>query len=93
MATHPVTLLPLVTDWLYSCGTNDPGSATFTVNGVNAATVPGGSGSGFLAINGQPAQDATNWGAAELMIWNRILSVQEISVVNGYLSSTYGAQR
>lgn len=84
--------MPVATDWLYMCGTNDPNSALLTANGVNVATAAGGSGGGgYLAINGYFNQDITNWGVAEVMIWNRILSNAEINAVNAYLAGTYGA--
>lgn len=86
-----VTTLPVITDWLFSCGTNDPSSAVFTSNGANIATTAGGVVPGNLAINAYGAETG-NWGVAEVMIWNRILSNQEIGAINAYFAGTHGAR-
>lgn len=81
------------TDWLYQCGSNgSPGAAAGGIvfnNGVSMgagswAQAPAGVKLG-INLNGA----GTDWSFAELVLWNRTLSVKEFAAMNAYLSSKY----
>jgi len=78
------------TDWLIMCGTN--GAARQLVDGnevANERATRGNGGKG-LGVNyapryGQWSNERSHWAVAELLVWNSVLSYEEMMQVTRYL--------
>jgi hypothetical protein len=74
-----------VTNWVVMCGTN-AASQVKLVNGVNVGTDTGGSGGVTLEVNqGFKPDQTSNFAIAELVVWDRGLTVEEMTEVSSYL--------
>ena len=81
-----------VTDWVVMCGTN-AGSQLKLVNGVNKGTADGGQGGVRLWVNGgdyMPGE--SNFAIAEVMVWDRGLTSEEMYGVSGHLLDKFGME-
>eukprot|EP00966_Prymnesium_polylepis_P272468 6295011-Prymnesium_polylepis.1 len=75
-----------VTDWVVMCGTNAVSDAIL-VNGQDVGTGTGGTGGCRLGINlgeSMPAE-ASEFAIAELMVWDRGLSTEEMQETSQHL--------
>ena len=80
-----------VTDWVVMCGSN-AGSQLKLLNGVDKGTANGGQGGVNLWVNGggyMPGE-SSDFAIAEVMVWDRGLTSEEMYGVSGYLMNTYG---
>ena len=75
------------TDWLVMCGQNAPPSV-FLANRVPVSNGAGGGASsralGINALGCCGRSEASDWAVAEIAIWNRALSSDEMSAVAAY---------
>ena len=81
------------TNWAVMCGTNalNAGSKLKLVNGLDESTKPGGKGGVELMVNGGDYADQTSdFAIAEVMVWERVLTDQEIYLASDYLMNKFG---
>ena len=82
-----------ITDWVVMCGTN-AGSQLKLVNGVVKGTANWGSGGGELRVNdgwNMPEQ-TSDFAIAEVMVWDRGLTSEEMYGASKYLMNKLGIQ-
>ena len=86
-----------LTDWVFMCGTN-AGSQLTLVNGVDKGTADGGPGDVKLWVNGGTATgccyvvETSDFAIAELMVWDRGLTSEEMYGVSGHLLDKFGME-
>ena len=89
--TMDVTNVDPITDWVVMCGTN-AGSQLTLVNGANKGTATGGQGGVKLVVNSgrvAPTQNS-DFAIAEVMVWDRGLTSEEIYGVSDHLMIKFG---
>lgn len=81
-----------LTDWVIVCGSSDPNQGVY-VNGVEKAVdAEAGHGSpknGDLWINSETTE-LSDWGVAEVITWDRVLSGAEILTVSNAMQTELG---
>ena len=78
------------TDWVVMCGTN-AGSQLKLVNGVDVGTETGGTGDQSLFVNaGFAANEKSNFAIAELIVWPRGLTDEEMRRASNHLIDRLG---
>jgi hypothetical protein len=81
--------LPTKTDWLWMCATNDADTCTTLVNGRNYCSTPGFTADTLFA-GGFGSCGSPEWAVAEVVLWDRALTLPEFDAVNTYFVSSYG---
>ena len=77
------------TDWVVMCGTN-AGSQLKLVNGVSVGTATGGRGGVSLFVNGGPYHQYSDFAIAEVVVWPRGLTSEEMHRASDHLMSRMG---
>merc|ERR1719424_1713569 len=78
------------TDWLVMCGSN-AGSQLKLANGVDVGTATGGTGHASLFINaGGLSYEKSDFAIAELVVWPRGLTDEEMRRASDHLISRLG---
>ena len=78
------------TDWVVMCGTN-AGSQLKLVNGVDVGTATGGTGGVSLFVNaGDAAKQKSDFAIAEVVVWPRGLTSEEMHRVSDHLMNRMG---
>eukprot|EP00961_Rhodomonas_salina_P146731 1975511-Rhodomonas_salina.1 len=73
------------TNWLVMCGKNVVGASGFILNGIEANNAAGTLGSLTLSINQYILTQTSNWALGELAIWDRHLTLEEMTQASDYL--------
>ena len=81
------------TDWVVMCGTN-AGSQLKLANGISVTTDIDGTGDKSLWVNGEHADtsDKSDFAIAEVVVWPRGLTDQEMHRVSQHLNSVYSGK-
>ena len=89
--TDAVPNVDPVTNWVVMCGTN-AGSELKLVNGVDKGTGPGGQGGTDLLVNGgfNDPNERSDFAIAEVMVWDRGLTGEEMYEVSDHLLDKFG---
>ena len=78
------------TDWVVMCGTNAE-SRLKLVNGADVGSATGGSGDVSLFVNaGNHANEASNFAIAEVVVWPRGLTAEEMRGASEFIISRMG---
>ena len=78
------------TNWVVMCGSN-AGSQLKLVNGVDVGTAAGGTGDQSLFINaGAHRQESSDFAIAELVVWPRGLTDEEMRRASDHLMNRMG---
>ena len=77
------------TDWVVMCGTNAE-SQLKLVNGVDVGTETGGTGGVSLFVNGGPYGQYSDFAIAEVVVWPRGLTSEEMYRASDHLMSRMG---
>ena len=79
------------TNWVVMCGTN-AGSQLKLVNGVDKGTLDGGQGGVELFVNGGGVSEnqKSDFAIAEVMVWDRGLTDNEMVAASDYLMNKFG---
>lgn len=82
---------PTDTNWQVTCGKNgnstiSPTPGNILINGATVGNASGGTGGGILHINSAGKQNYSNWSFSQLIIWNQVLTNNELKIVSDTLN-------
>ena len=93
MTRDDATNVKPVDSWVYMCSSLSSSATTVIANNVDVTTCSGGcsvSAPQALSVNGFANGEKSDFGIAEMMLWNRALSTSELYAAQTYLNAKYG---